>query len=404
MKKLIALLLVAGLVGAATYFGWHRDGARDLAKPEVEQKLLLAEKFLERREADKALGALDELATAGYRIGETGALLRLRALEQAGRHQAAASEAARFLKDYPNSTARATAEYVRLSAEVAGGGLSNPAVRDAVESFLRDNPGHSDSIRLEAALARQDVRNGDLAAAERRLAPLLMEADRRPEVFEAARLLADENMARLLAPTPGPDCTIHKVRSGDTINTIARAHGVTEELVLRANGITDPRRLRIGQELRVPSVNFTLHVDLASNLMELRNKGRYFKLYKVRTGREEGTTPTGQFRILNKKRAPTWRPGNGDVYGPGDPNNELGTRWMSFEGDILGIHGTIHPETVGEYASNGCVGMITAEVEELFDLVTVGTPLEIRGQRDLQRHRVIPAAPLQRPREVAASR
>jgi LysM repeat protein len=191
------------------------------------------------------------------------------------------------------------------------------------------------------------------------------------------------------------------VERGDTINAIANKNGITEELLMKANGIDNPRLLRVGQKLKVPNVNWSIEVDIASNTLQLRNHGELFKLYRVRTGREAGATPVGEFKLLNKKTNPTWRPGNGLVYPPGDPNNELGTRWMSFEGDILGIHGTVHPNTVGHYASNGCVGMTKEDVEELFDLVTVGTPLTIKGQQDLTKHKVIPAPEIPPPMEMA---
>ncbi|MBI5155168.1 L,D-transpeptidase, partial [Candidatus Poribacteria bacterium] len=137
--------------------------------------------------------------------------------------------------------------------------------------------------------------------------------------------------------------------------------------------------------------NFSLVCDISTNRMSLYNNGRFVKTYRVRTWRAAGTTPTGEFKILNKKMNPIWKPGNGFVYQPGDANNELGTRWMAFEGDILGIHGTIHPETVGHYASNGCIGMTREDVEELFDLVTEGTPLTIKGEQDLTAAKVIEA-------------
>ena len=401
MKKMFMLVLLTGLVGGAAWFGWNRDAARGPASPEAAEKLLLIDRFIAQRDAPKALSLLDELTTAGYRLGEQGDLARLRALDLAGRHSESATAAQAFLKSYPESPHRSTAEFVRLAGELSAAGLSKPGLRESITTFLNDNPNHPESVSLQMALAREEIKLGDFAAAERRVLPHLQEADRQPAVMQVAKHLGAANLNALISSSAGPGDTLYKVRSGDTINVIARQHGVTEELVMMANNITNPRMLRVGQELRIPKVGFTLHVDVGSNLMELRNNGRFFKLYVVRTGREAGTTPTGQFKVLNKKRGPTWRPGNGDVYGPGDPNNELGTRWMAFEGDILGIHGTIHPATVGEYASNGCVGMLTEEVEELFDLITVGTPLEIRGERDLNRHRVIPAAPLQRPREIA---
>lgn len=400
MKKVVITLIVAGAVGIAAIAGISRQ-ATSAPSAEIEQKIALAERFLDRQQPLKALEALEEIAGAGHRLGEGGEFLRLRALEMQGNTREAAGEARLFLEAHPDSEHAKSARIIKLSGQLADSGLSNPELRRSVEDFLRENPSHPGTGRLQVALARQELRLGDYSAAERRLTRVMDQAGEDEEVLHLASLLGEANLERLFSRTPGPEDTVYTVRSGDTINRIARAHGVTEELIMNANGIDDPRRLRVGQELKVPNVDFSLHVDVGRNTIELRNHGRFFKLYPVRTGREEGTTPTGEFRVLNKKRGPTWRPGNGYVYQPGDPNNELGTRWMAFEGDILGIHGTISPDTIGEYASNGCVGMLTEDVEELFDLITVGTPLEIKGERDLERHRVIPASPLVPPREMA---
>jgi N-acetylmuramoyl-L-alanine amidase len=41
------------------------------------------------------------------------------------------------------------------------------------------------------------------------------------------------------------------VAKGDTLSAIAKAHGVSATDLARWNDISDPRRLRIGQELRL---------------------------------------------------------------------------------------------------------------------------------------------------------
>ena len=64
---------------------------------------------------------------------------------------------------------------------------------------------------------------------------------------------------------------------------------------------------------------------------------------------------------------------------PGDPRNELGTRWIGFEptNGSYGIHGTIAPESIGKAVGNGCVRMLNEDVEELYDLVVAETPVEV---------------------------
>jgi len=54
----------------------------------------------------------------------------------------------------------------------------------------------------------------------------------------------------------------------------------------------------------------------------------------------------------------------------------LGTRRLVL-GDGYGIHGTDHPETIGRAASHGCVRLRNEDIEKLYDMVPVGTPVFI---------------------------
>lgn len=53
-------------------------------------------------------------------------------------------------------------------------------------------------------------------------------------------------------PTVTPTPIIYVIQQGDTLIPIARKFGVTVKAIEEANGITDPRRLRIGQEIIIP--------------------------------------------------------------------------------------------------------------------------------------------------------
>lgn len=54
----------------------------------------------------------------------------------------------------------------------------------------------------------------------------------------------------------------------------------------------------------------------------------------------------------------------------------LGTRRLEL-GDGYGIHGTDHPETVGQSVSHGCVRMRNEDIERLYPMVAIGTPVYI---------------------------
>jgi LysM repeat protein len=53
-------------------------------------------------------------------------------------------------------------------------------------------------------------------------------------------------------PTVTPTPVIYVIKKGDTLLAIARQFGVTVQTLQEINGITDPRRLRIDQELIIP--------------------------------------------------------------------------------------------------------------------------------------------------------
>jgi lipoprotein-anchoring transpeptidase ErfK/SrfK len=54
----------------------------------------------------------------------------------------------------------------------------------------------------------------------------------------------------------------------------------------------------------------------------------------------------------------------------------LGTRRLKM-GDGYAIHGTNKPETIGQSVSHGCVRMRNADIEKLYPMVAVGTPVYI---------------------------
>lgn len=54
----------------------------------------------------------------------------------------------------------------------------------------------------------------------------------------------------------------------------------------------------------------------------------------------------------------------------------LGTRRLKL-GDGYGLHGTNQPETIGRAVSHGCVRLRNEDIEKLFDMVPVGTPVFI---------------------------
>ncbi|MFI5267173.1 MAG: LysM peptidoglycan-binding domain-containing protein, partial [Chloroflexota bacterium] len=55
------------------------------------------------------------------------------------------------------------------------------------------------------------------------------------------------------AATPTTEAAAYTVKSGDTLSSIAAENKSTVDAIAKANNITDPNKLQIGQKLAIPS-------------------------------------------------------------------------------------------------------------------------------------------------------
>ena len=62
-----------------------------------------------------------------------------------------------------------------------------------------------------------------------------------------------------------------------------------------------------------------------------------------------------------------------EVIPGGDPGNPMGARALTLSGGEYAIHGTNRPESIGTYASYGCIRMFNEDIIDLFRRVRVGT-------------------------------
>lgn len=103
--------------------------------------------------------------------------------------------------------------------------------------------------------------------------------------------------------------------------------------------------------------------------------------YPVAVGKKGWETPTGNFKVLQMIRNPSWQnPWTGKVSPPG-PKSPLGERWIGFWTDgknFVGFHGTPGEHLIGQAVSHGCVRMRNKDIKALFEVVTMGTPVIVQ--------------------------
>ncbi len=126
-----------------------------------------------------------------------------------------------------------------------------------------------------------------------------------------------------------------------------------------------------------PAVKRWLLINVPARSLRVYDDNRCIAMYPVGVGKIVSKTPAGYYKVVEKIVNPTWTdPGDTSLVIPSGPDNPLGYRWIGIGGNY-GIHGTNRPDTVGHYVSNGCVRMVEANVEKVFDMVEVGTPVQI---------------------------
>jgi len=88
--------------------------------------------------------------------------------------------------------------------------------------------------------------------------------------------------------------------------------------------------------------------------------------YKVGLGADR--TPEGTFYISEKVKNPNGR-----------DDGEFGSRGMTLSSTLYAIHGTDSPDSIGKDESLGCIRMLQQDVEELYDMVPLGTVVKIKN-------------------------
>ena len=135
------------------------------------------------------------------------------------------------------------------------------------------------------------------------------------------------------------------------------------------------------QVLKLPTQKLSIRVWKSSWFMGVFLGDTLLTAYRVGLGRD-GKTPDGSFVIRSKLKNPDWNSRKlGRIIPAGHPDNILGTRWLGFENTQqhqgYGLHGTKMPDSIGKNESDGCIRLLNEDVEELFELVSRGTIVEI---------------------------
>jgi L,D-transpeptidase ErfK/SrfK len=214
-------------------------------------------------------------------------------------------------------------------------------------------------------------------------------------LLTGARLASAAADPPLYHQVAGGEAEVEMVK-GVSLSRLALERGLRWWVVPWQNHLKKPYKLEPGMVLKINNTHIVpavLSDGLVINLPELNlyyfRNGVYQRRYALAVGKPSWPTPTGSYKIYEKRKNPTWNVppsiqeemeemGREVVEKvPPGPKNPLGKFWMGTTAAGVGIHATNRPWTVGYSTSHGCIRMLPDEIAKLFPQIGLGTPVKI---------------------------
>lgn len=192
-----------------------------------------------------------------------------------------------------------------------------------------------------------------------------------------------------------------EVKDGEDFSDVAMRTGIGFYELYEANPSFDTENPPSATELIIPT-QYVLPKEFHENLVlvNLAEMRIYFRPYgrnmiyvfPVGIGKVDWDTPLGMMSIAEKVAHPTWRaPASvrknhadlGDILPtviPAGPENPLGSYKLRLSNPNYLIHGTNIPAGVGRRSSAGCMRLYEQDIDLLFHMVKIGTPVLIINQ------------------------
>jgi len=200
------------------------------------------------------------------------------------------------------------------------------------------------------------------------------------------------------------DVPLTRAEQDETLLDVARRFLLGQTEIVRLNADMDRWHIKKGEIVRLSNKRIlpdTPHNGITLNISEYRMY--YYPADQPGTvmsfahgiGRQDWKTPLGKTSVARKIKDPAWHPpesirrehaANGDplpaIVPPG-PHNPLGAYalYLNLPGEYR-IHGTDIDKIygIGMQITHGCVRMYPEDVEQLYNSVSVGTPVYIVKQ------------------------
>jgi LysM repeat protein len=240
------------------------------------------------------------------------------------------------------------------------------------------------------------VSEGNLKEARKVLVNALVTAPKSPVTRELRDLLGDVNTQIFFSKEPSPRKTEYIVKPGDALSSIARKLQSSAEAIIRVNNLNSTL-IRPGEKLFVPSLDFTITIDLPRDRVVVHDSHGFFTQYPVASAElPKAKQSTIQTKVTAKsfwEDGKPVRPGH-ELEEKGSPRIDLGRRGYVLYGVEEESDATNSQIAVNENDEPGTpnsddpnrppqgIAMLKDDLSEIELLIHKGTPVTIILNRE----------------------
>jgi hypothetical protein len=232
----------------------------------------------------------------------------------------------------------------------------------------------SATFRRDAALAEQHVADGKFRTALATLTPHYHIAELPAE--ERAQLLVwlDALAAKVIYSREHLLESPYVVRGQETLFDVAQRLQVPAELLANINGVSDPRILLPGTELKVVPGPLSAEIAIDRGELTLFVGELYAGRFPISLGNE--SPQPGEFAVQSKAVDRTYFGPDGRTIPANDPTNPYGQCWIDL-GASACIHGSPLSAAPGTQGL-GCISLSPQDAKDVYAMLVPGSKVVIR--------------------------
>jgi LysM repeat protein len=230
---------------------------------------------------------------------------------------------------------------------------------------------------IQAALAQQE-----LGKAHQMLSQWYGNSSLSPTETEQVQMLLNELAGTVVYSNQSCLEAPYAVRTGDTLESIAKQYNVPWQLLAKINGISASDLVQPGQQLKVLHGPFSATVDLGKGQMTLLLDGRYAGRFPI-TLEPNAAASEGQWSIEQKLSSPSTNTTGAasSVYavaGPAVVDHVLVLRKESPTGGEISITSGSTSPSAPTAAAPPAFHLAPKDADEVADILSVGSRVTVK--------------------------